>query len=161
MAALCLASCRSKNSASTEPAQRMEGVRLSEQTLGRPAWRLKARQASLERGDSMALLSQPKIQFFENGREVSEACADSARIDTANDDVTLSSGVVVRSLKDSTTLRTESLHYSSARKRFFSDQDVLVRRPGGIMRGRGLEASADLSDIRVFRQRTRLKRAPR
>ena len=139
---------------SEEPQQRLEGFALSQSTLGSPAWDLEARSATLSEGDRVAQLNAPALAFYKNKKKVSTVTARAGIVRTDTYDVTLSSDVVVHSLEDQSALMTSELRYSSQRKLFLTDKDVLVKRPGGTLRGTGLEASPDLSDIRVFNQRT-------
>ena len=158
LALLPLAACRRDAAPSfEEPVQRLEGLRLSQSTLGRPGWDLRARSAQLSEGDRVAILSEPELSFFEKKKQVSTVTARAGLVRTDTYDVTLTTEVVVRSLKDESTLTTSELRYSSEKKKFLTDREVQVRRPGGTLRGRGLEASPDLSDIRIFNQRTVLQ----
>ena len=155
------AGCHRRGPALAEqPIQRLEGVRLSQSTRGSPAWELQARSATLEQGDSIAVLTAPEVVFFKNKRKVSTVSSVAGVLRTDTYDVTLSTRVIVHSLDDLSTLLTEELRYSSQRKKFLTDRDVLVKRPGGTLRGRGLEASPDLSDIRIFNQRTVMEKLP-
>ena len=158
---LAAACHRSGGPAGEEPTQRLEGLRLSQSTLGSPGWDLDARSAELIEGDKLADLTQPALAFYEKKKEVSTVTARKGLVHMDTYDVTLTSDVVVRSLRDDSTLRTEVLRYSSQRKKFLTDAEVEVKRPGGTLRGRGLEASPDLSDIAIFHQRTQLEGAPR
>ena len=76
-------------------------------------------------------------------------------------DVTMSSRVLATSLDDGSTLSTEELKYDGKNGKFRTDKDVLVKKPGGVMRGKGLEANKDLSEIRVFKQSSVFDKAPR
>lgn len=159
--ALGASGCHRRDPALAEqPIQRLEGVRLSQSILGSPSWELQARSAALEQGDSIAVLTTPKISFFKNKRKVSTVSSVMGLLRTDTYDVMLSTRVIVHSLDEHSTLATEELRYSSRRKKFLTDRDVLVKRPGGILRGRGLEASPDLSDIRIFNQRTVMEKLP-
>lgn len=162
LAALPLTGCHRRAAATVEQArQRLEGVQLSQSTLGKPAWDLHAVSATLEDGDKVAVFDAPEIAFFKDKKQVSTLTAAGGVMRTDTYDVTLSTKVVVRGLEEKTTLLTEELQYSSTRKKFFTDREVVVQRPGGTLHGRGMEASPDLSDIRVYNQRTVMQEAPR
>ncbi len=137
-----------------EPQQTLEDLTLSQSTLGRPSWRLEARKAVLEENSSQAALENPRMRFYKNGKPVSTLSALSGLVRMDTQDVRLSSSVVVTSLEDGSVLKTEELRYSSRGRKFLTEHPVHLARPGGEMRGRGLEASEDLSEIRVFDQRT-------
>jgi LPS export ABC transporter protein LptC len=160
--ALGATGCARKDaSAAAEPLQRLEDVQLSQETLGSPAWSLRAQTATLKQGDAVAELEKPLISFYKKRKEVSRVSAAMGVLQTETSDVTLSTSVIVHSLEDDTTLKTEELIYSSKRKKFYTDREVIVRRPGGNLIGKGLEASPDLTDIRIFNQRTVIDKAPR
>lgn len=160
--ALLLSGCHRKGApAAEQPLQKLEGVQMSQSTLGKPAWKLTAESATLENGDAVAVFHRPEVAFYEDRKEVSTVSAATGVIQTDTHDVTLSTDVVVHGLEDKSTLKTEELVYSSKKKKFLTDKDVFVQRPGGSLRGRGLEASPDLSDIRIFNQRTVIEGAPR
>ena len=82
-------------------------------------------------------------------------------METGSNDVRLSSSVELDSFEDQSHLTTSALRYNSARKRFTTTADIMVRRPEGVLRGKGLEAKPDLSEIRIFDQRSTLSGAPR
>lgn len=162
LASLPLSGCHRHKLLVVEQArQRLEGVQLSQSTVGKPAWNLRARAATLEDNDKVAVLDAPEVAFFKDRKQVSTVSALGGVMRTDTYDVILSTRVVVHGLEDNTTLLTEELRYSSTRKKFFTDRDVLVKRPGGTLRGKGMEASPDLSDIRVYNQRTVIDEAPR
>ena len=54
--------------------------------------------------------------------------------------------------------RAEELLYSSARGKFFTERDVEITRPDGVVRGKGMEATPDLSEVTIFKQRTDIKK---
>lgn len=149
-----------------EPAQGdrrqvIEGLALSQSTSGRPSWTLRSRLAVLREDEKQAELSDPSMDFYRDGRIVSRVTARGGAVDTEKHDVRLSSSVVVDSLDDHSRLTTEELLYSCARDRFFTAADVEIRSPEGVMRGRGLESPPDLSEIRIFDQRSVLSGGPR
>ncbi len=66
----------------------------------------------------------------------------------------LSSSVVLNSFDDHSILTTDALSYSSKDRLFRTDSEVTVRRPEGVVHGRGMEATPDLSEIHLFHQRS-------
>ncbi|MBI3288046.1 MAG: LPS export ABC transporter periplasmic protein LptC [Elusimicrobia bacterium] len=137
-----------------ERRQTMEGLTLSQSEKGRPSWRLESRLAVLREDERRATLTEPVMQFYRAGRAVSRVTALSGDINTETHDVRLSSAVVLDSFEDRSHLTTTDLLYSSARKRFVTKAEITVQRPEGVLRGRGLEATPDLSEIRIFDQRS-------
>lgn len=152
------AACGPKRAAPAEErTQTLEGLELRQSQSGRPSWTLKARLAVLREDEKKALLSEPSMEFLRGGKIVSRVTALEGEVGTETRDVRLSRSVVLDSLDDKSRLTTDELTYSSKSERFRTDHDVLVRRPEGTIRGRGLEATPDLSEIRIFNQRTDIK----
>lgn len=127
---------------------------MSQSVKGRPDWELKAATAVLDEKAKEAALAAPEMHFYRERKLVSRLSALSGAANTETRDIRLSSSVVVTSLEDRSVLRTEQLDFSSAKNKFFTDKDVLVTRPGGALRGRGMQATPDLSEITIFHQRT-------
>lgn len=164
LAVLALAACacgRSGVPAAQERRQVMEGLTLSQSDKGEPAWTLKSRRAVLREDSRIATLEEPVMEFYKRGKAVSRVTALSGEVETESHDVRLSSSVVLDSFDDRSHLTTTELNYSSARGRFTTAAEITVRRPEGVLRGKGLEAKPDLSEIRIFDQRSVLSGAPR
>lgn len=152
LSCLALACRKAAPAASQEPHQVLEDFNLSQSYRGSPSWDLRARTAVLKENSSQASLTSPQMAFYRKGRIASRLSALTGSVRTDTHDVRLSSSVVVTSLEDHSVLRTEELEYSSQKRKFFTDKEVMVKRPGGFLRGRGLEAEPDLSEIRIFNQ---------
>lgn len=164
LAALLLASSacgKSGEKGFEERQQVMEGLTLSQSEKGEPSWTLTSRRAVLREDSKISTLAEPVMEFYKNGKAVSRVTALVGEVETGSNDVRLSSSVVLDSFEDRSHLTTSELLYDSARKRFTTTADILVRRPEGVLRGRGLEAKPDLSEIRIFDQRSTLSGAPR
>lgn len=144
-----------------ERRQVMEGLTLSQSEKGEPSWTLKSRLAVLREDSKIATLAEPVMEFYKRGKAVSRVTARSGEVETETHDVRLSSSVVLDSFDDKSHLTTTELLYSSARGRFTTTAEITVRRPEGVLRGKGLEAKPDLSEIRIFDQRSVLSGAPR
>ena len=130
----------------------MEGLTLSQSEKGTPAWTLKSRYAILHEDEQRAALTEPLMEFYKEGRAVSRVTALSGDVETETHDVRLSSSVVFDSFEDQSRLTTTELLYDSKRGLFTTQADVLIRRPDGVLHGRGLEAKPDMSEIRIFNQ---------
>ena len=132
----------------------MEGLTLSQSEKGQPSWTLKSRRAILREDSKTATLTEPMMEFYTLGKAVSRVTALSGEVETESNNVRLSSAVVLDSFEDKSHLTTTELLYNSARGRFTTTADILVQRPEGVLRGKGLEAKPDLSEIRIFDQRS-------
>lgn len=163
LAALALlAACAPRREpAKEERRQVVDGLTLSQSSGGKLAWTLRSRLAVLREDADLAELSAPRMDFYRLNKVASRVTARSGTVHTQTHDVRLSSSVVLDSLDDRSHLTTEELLYSSARGRFVTTADVKIERPEGVIRGRGLEATPDLSEIRIFEQRSVLNGAKR
>ena len=164
LAALLLASAACKKSGEAPRAERqqvMAGLTISQSEKGLPAWTLKSRRAVLREDAERANLVEPIMEFYKDGKSVSRVTALTGEIETATHDVRLSSSVVLDSFEDKSQLFTSELFYNSKRGRFTTTADILMKRPEGVLRGKGLEAKPDLSEIRIFEQRSVLSGAPK
>ncbi len=139
----------------------MAGMTLSQSSLGEPAWTLMSRHAVLREDSMLATLTEPVMEFYKKGKSVSRVTALTGEVSTESHDVHLSSSVVLDSFEDKSRLTTSELFYDSKRGLFTTPADILMRRPEGVLRGRGLEAKPDLSEIRIFNQTSTLSGAPR
>lgn len=135
-----------------EPLQVMHDFTMKQAENGLEKWFLTARTATLQEGTHKAFLSYPQMDFIKAKRTASHLTADSGIIRTDTMDVWLSTSVVVTSMEDKSVLRTEELQYIYLKGRVYTDRDVTVTRPGGVLHGRGLEANPDLSEIHIFHQ---------
>lgn len=154
-AAAVLSACGPKApSAREERQQTIEGLTLSQSYKGEPAWTLRSRLARLREDSKTASLEKPVMEFYRQGKAVSRVTALAGEIATDTHDVLLSSSVVLDSYEDRSRLETDRMEYSSKRGRFLTQSSVLVRRPEAVVRGEGMEATPDLSEIRIFRQRS-------
>jgi LPS export ABC transporter protein LptC len=164
LAALLLASSacgRSGEAGHEERRQVMEGLTLSQSEKGEPSWTLKSRRAVLREDAKLATLTEPVMEFYKKGKAISRVTALAGEVDTESHGVRLSSSVVLDSFDDRSRLTTTELFYDSARGRFTTTADILVKRPEGVLRGKGLEAKPDLSEIRIFNQSSTLSGAKR
>ena len=160
--ALAAAAC-APNVAPPRPDQQrqmIEGLTLSQSDSGRPAWTLLSRLAILREEQNSASLEKPTMDFYRDGKAVSRVTSLTGEIATDTHDVRLSSDVVLNSFDDHSVLTTDVLLYSSKARRFLTSSDVVVHRPSGVVYGRGMEATPDLSEIRIFHQHSVLNGKP-
>lgn len=139
----------------------MEGLTLSQSEKGAPSWTLKSRRAVLREDSKIATLAEPVMEFYKNGQAISRVTALAGEVETETHDVRLSSSVAMDSFEDKSHLTTTELFYNSKRGLFTTPAEITVKRPEGVLRGKGLEAKPDLSEIRIFDQRSVLSGAPR
>lgn len=159
---LAAAACGSGGeSAREERRQVMEGLTLSQSEKGQPSWTLKSRRAVLREDSKIATLDEPLMEFYKEGRPISRVTALEGSVETESHDVRLSSSVAMDIYEDKSHLTTSELFYNSKRGLFTTTAHIVVKRPEGVLRGKGLEATPDLSVIRIFNQSSTLSGAPR
>jgi len=146
--------CRKSSAAApAEPKQIMEDFTMTQTESSKTVWQLSAPKASLTlEGD--ADLERPEILFYKDGKHTSTANATKATVRGGQRNVVLQGDVVITSLQEKTTLRTDRLDYSAAKQMFRTESEVFIERPGAKLKGRGLEADAALENITIFHQRT-------
>jgi LPS export ABC transporter protein LptC len=146
-------------SAASAPRQTMQGFWLSQSLLADRLWTLEADNAVLNE-NSTADLSEPHLTFYKNRKVSTIVTSVYGLVHMDSQDIELSTTVVATSKEDQTVLKTEKLFYSSSRKKIYTDLPVVLTKPNGVLHGRGLEANPDLSDIRIFNQKTDLSKTP-
>ena len=152
--------CRPAKPVASEPVQTMEDFVLDQTVRGAQVWELVARSAVLHEEAGYANLAEPHMRFFRDGRVASRVSALTGKVLVATHDVFLSSSVVLEAIDDRSVLETDAMTYSARRDRFLTDSEVRVQRPDGRLRGRGLVAKPDLSEIRIFNQRAEVREKP-
>lgn len=158
--ALALAACaRGEAPPPARASQTMHDFAMTQTAKGARIWALEAPRAVVEL-DGSASLESPEIRFFRDGRHASTARSRRAVVRGDGKDVALLGDVVITAIRDKTTLRTSRLDYSAETERFRTDEAVVVERPDAVLRGRGLEADAALTDITIYRQRTTIRAQP-
>jgi len=151
------AGCRRVTGAPAAPLQVMRDFTLRQSVRGVLAWDLQASTAVLHEEAGDAVLAEPRMQFYRDGRVASKLRALSGRVLVDTHDVFLSSSVVVDAIEERAVLHTEALTYSSKRNLFTTDADVQIQRPEGDLQGRGMVAKPDLSELHIFNQKSLVK----
>ena len=154
---LAAGGCRRAPQGGVTPSQTLEDFTLNQDMRGAPTWRLHAQSAILHEETQLAGLTRPTMEFYENGKTVSRVKGLAGQVRLETHDVHLSSSVVLEVIEEHTILYTDYLDYSSKRQLFTTQAEVLVVKPEGRLRGRGMEAKPDLSEIRIFHQRSVVK----
>lgn len=141
--------------------QTMDDLVLRQSHSGRAAWTLHSKLAILREDDKKVSLAAPTMEFSNKGTASSRVTAFEGEIEVETHDVRLSSAVVLESYDDHSRLETSEMVYSSKLGRFRTDKEVRIRRPEGVLLGKGLDASPDLTEIRIYDQRSVLTEKPR
>ena len=132
--------------------QTIDRLTLSQSDHGRPEWTLHSRTAVLREDADIADLQVPDMDFYQENRVASHVTSLTGTVQTVTHDVRLSNSVVLDSYADHSRLYTEVLYYSSKTGLFHTDEEVKVVRPEGVAYGKGMEATPDLSEVKIFHQ---------
>lgn len=134
----------------------MEDFTMTQTVDKKPLWKLKAPTARITM-DGSARLKKPEIMFFRNGKHASTAHAALAQVTSDSRDITLEGDVFIVAHEEEISLETQKLYFLAQTDRIRSDVEVIIRRPGAVVRGKGMEADSALNDITIFNQETILK----
>ena len=135
------------------PLVALEGVTLTHwNELGDKVWLLQAGSA-LQYAD-VTILEHASVTLFEDAVPISSGSADSVSVNNSSSDFDLEGNITVVSYHDKATLATSQLHWDAKERKIYSDEDVMVARGDLIVRGKGLVAEPDLSQITIYNQVT-------
>jgi LPS export ABC transporter protein LptC len=135
------------------PGQILEHFTMNQVKQGAARWKLSAPHAEIQL-DGAADLVKPKILFFKLGTHASTVTAEKAVITGKDQDMRLEGDVLIIAHAEKTELRTQRLDYNAEAGRFRSNKEVLITRPGGRLKGSGMEGDPALSDITIYNQET-------
>ncbi len=135
----------------------MTNFAMDQSDLKTKIWHLVADKAILSEEKELAYLTNPHMLFYKNDVPDTKVKSKTGVVQTETHDVVLSTDVVAVSLSDQNKLYTSQLFYSAANHQFLTNEKVKVVRPSGTTYGRGLKASEDLSQIKIFHQQSFVK----
>ncbi len=159
-------------SATTEPPELfMERPRIQSYGPEGLEWELVAPQGEGYTSSNLMRVEDLSVDLFEGGKKSSQITADEALMNTGSQgkpialsssayggielqdgDMLLNGHVVVVSTEGS-TLSTDWLHYHRRKELITSTAPVRIVRPDSVTTGVGLEATSDLSRVKIFKQR--------
>lgn len=137
--------------------QEAKGFTLRRSRAGAVEWRLDSPRAVFAEARALARLETPVIELFARGKTETKARAEKGEIDLNTHDTLLTGAVRVENAAEKISLKTDRLNYVASAREFRTDRPVEIRRPEGVMRGRGMTANHDLTEIHVKKQETRLE----
>lgn len=138
------------------PEQALEKFSVTETKGGKTHWVLEAASAQILDQEKKALLQSPLVKFFENGEQVSTLTAARGRINTETYDL-WGEGECVLSTVKGERLETSNLYYASDAQKIRTDDPVKLIRPDEVVYGKGMEATPDLENITIKKQRVEVK----
>ncbi|MDR1124234.1 MAG: LPS export ABC transporter periplasmic protein LptC [Elusimicrobiota bacterium] len=157
---LCLAACGGAGPAAegAPPAQHAQDVIISESQMGEGKWLLTATDADFYQADegSYVAMRKPHIIFKTGGEAGSSITARKGRYDFDKNLIMLNDAVHGANAREGAELDTEILFYDTQTRLIWTDAPVALKRGGVVVKGSGLKANQDLSEIEIFKQKTAL-----
>ncbi len=138
------------------PEQALEKFSVTETKQGKPHWTLTAESAQIMEAEKKAYLQAPVVKFFKEGEQVSTLTAQKGRINTENYDI-WGDGNCVLETNEGERLVTKNLHYVSETQKIVTDEKVVLTRQKEIVTGVGMEATPDLENITIRKQRVEVR----
>lgn len=129
-------------------------VHLVETREGQKLWEVKADRVQAFEKEALVKARQverPVEVILYTDQGIVHASAGTVLLNLRTKDVTLEGNVKAAS-EQGTRLLTESLSWSAEKRRFFTDQEVVVVRGGLVNQGRGLEGEGGLERVRILRR---------
>jgi LPS export ABC transporter protein LptC len=138
------------------PEVTLREIHMLETREGVKLWELRADRAEVHEREGYTVLVRERrpveITLYSSQGQLT-CTANRVTVDLKTKDVRLEGAVVARSDQGG-ELRTEELRWLAASRRVQTDRPVTLSRGGLVSRGHGLEAEADLEQVRIFQNIT-------
>ena len=115
-------------------------------------------QGRLIDAQQIADVDQPVVSFYKQGTVSSVLRAPLGRVKMDTHEVLAWGGVTVVT-RDSATLTTEKLRYDPKQQRLMTDDPIHLVKPDSITDGVGLDATPDLSRVRIGHEKVHLTKS--
>jgi len=132
---------------------------------GKKIWYLTAEKAYVYESKNIALLEKFNVKFFKTDKNTnlptnqisSVIKSNSGEMDIGKNDFhTIGKTTVITA--DNEILECEDLKYVDREKKIFTDSSVVITRKDSVIKGKGLEATPDLSSVIVKNNRVEIKK---
>lgn len=174
----CSAMMEAPQELSEKPDQWVEKFTITETLAGLPVWILRSQSAEVYNKKMRVHLDQIQIQFMKTAPSLEKGLAKKSgkesllaakraqkvaallsapkgEVEMDTRDLVAWGGVKVES-EDGTKLLTERLRFSTSRQKILTEAAVKIVRANSVLLGEGLEASADLSDVKILRHQAEI-----
>ncbi len=138
------------------PEQGLEKFTVSETHAGKPNWVLEAASAQIMEKQKKVLMQSAVVKFYQDGKYSSTLTAKKGRINTDNYDIWADGDCELKTIKGE-TLTTSNMVYTSSTSKISTNEFVRIVRPDEVIEGTGMEASPNLDDITIKKQRVVMK----
>lgn len=131
--------------------QVIEKFSVTDAKNGKTNWTLEADSAQVLEKENKILLHKPVVHFYSQANTTSKLIANEGEVNSVTYDMTCWGKCLLESSKGE-SLKTESLSYSSAEKKIFTEDKVVLIRQGQKIVGKGFQATPDLESIIIKNQ---------
>ena len=133
------------------PDQVISDFRITETSMGKKDWSMKAVEAYLYEKRNVLEAREIEVEFFDEAGEIRSILrADNGRLNRNNDDMEAKGDVVVTG-EDGVVLETQSLKWESSTRKIVSDDSVRVLRNRDVLTGWGFRGDPDLGSFSILR----------
>jgi LPS export ABC transporter protein LptC len=132
--------------------QTIEEFTITETREGKLEMILKAESAVVNESENIAHLKLPVIKFYDKGSYISTFVAESADINMDTYDIKGNGKCTVNSANNE-YLQTENLVYDAKEELIYSNNNVKITRPSGIIYGTSFRSDTKLDKIIIKNQR--------
>ncbi len=102
--------------------------------------------------DKIAVLNEPRVKFYEDGKYKSLLVADKGEVDMDTNNIRAIGNCIVDTV-DGEHLETTDVTYDANTKMIFSDSDIKITKDNDVIYGRGFESDTDLQNIVIKNER--------
>ncbi|MBQ3834571.1 MAG: LPS export ABC transporter periplasmic protein LptC [Elusimicrobia bacterium] len=102
--------------------------------------------------EKIAVLTEPKVKFYEDGKYQSYLVADKGEVDMNTNNIKALGNCVVDTVNGE-HLETTDVTYDANTKMIFSDSDIKITRDNDVIYGKGFESDTDLQNIVIKQER--------
>lgn len=127
-----------------EASQEIKKVTLRETRFGKTLWIMEADR--LEEREDTTWVYSLKIEFVKKGKKTSTLTGDSGLYIPRTGDMTAFGDVSVRT-EEGARLWTSELKWQAEKEEIFTDKEVLIKKKGKTIKGKGLISDPELKNI--------------
>ncbi len=132
--------------------QTIEKFVITETKDGKIKTILEAESAVIDEDKKVALLTLPKVKFYDNGKYRSILIAESGQIDMETNNIKAFGKCTVDTIENE-YLQTRDVTYDANKKTIYSSSDIKITKGNDVIYGKGFESDTDLKNIVIKKQR--------
>ena len=113
---------------------------------------LEAESAVIDEDKKIAMLTLPKVKFYDKGKYKSILIAESGEINMETNNVKAFGKCTVDTVNNE-YLQTRDVFYDAKKQLIYSNNDIKITRGKDVIYGKGFESDTDLQNIVIKKQR--------